>query len=92
MSLFVTPRTGGEREHDLFGSLASSQDALIKARNERTLREETEAEEAKQAKGGFASGAGGALGALGGLASVIPGGQVIGAGLGVLGAIIGLFK
>jgi hypothetical protein len=92
MSLFSTPLTGGQRDSDLFGSLASSQDALIKARNERTLREETEAEEAKQAKGGFASGAGGALGALGGLASVIPGGQVIGAGLGVLGAIIGLFK
>lgn len=92
MSLFGTSLTGEKREHDLFGSLASSQDALIKARNERTLREETEAKEAKQAKGGFATGAGGALGALGGLASVIPGGQVIGAGLGVLGAIIGLFK
>lgn len=86
MSLFGTSLTGGQKEHDLFGSLASSQDALIKARNERTLREETEA------KGGFASGAAGTLGALGGLASVIPGGQAIGAGLGVLGAIIGLFK
>jgi hypothetical protein len=92
MSLFRTSLTGGQKDSDLFSSLASSQDALIKARNERTLREETEAKEAKQVKGGFASGAGGALGALGGLASVIPGGQVIGAGLGVLGAIIGLFK
>lgn len=92
MSFFGTSLTGEEREHDLFGSLASSQDALIKARKERTLRDESEAEKAKQAKGGFATGAGGALGALGGLASVIPGGQVIGAGLGVLGAIIGLFR
>ncbi len=92
MSLFGTSLAGEEREHDLFGSLASSQEALIKARNERTLRNESEAEEAKQAKGGFASGAAGTLGALGGLASVIPGGQAIGAGLGVLGAIIGLFR
>jgi hypothetical protein len=92
MPLFSAPLKENDATRDLFGSLASSQDALISARNERKTREEGEAQRQKQAAGGFATGAASTLGALGGLASVIPGGQVVGAGLGVLGAIIGLFK
>ena len=92
MSLFGNSFTQDSHNNDLFGSLASSQDALIQARKDAVNRQEAQAEKEKSAKGGFASGAAGTLGALGGLAAVIPGGQVIGAGLGVLGAIVSLFK
>jgi len=92
LSLFGNSFTSDTQNDDLFGSLASSQDALITARKDAASRQEAKAEKEKAANGGFASGAAGALGALGGLAAVIPGGQVIGAGLGVLGAIVSLFK
>lgn len=92
MSLFGNSFTQDSQNNDLFGSLASSQDALIQARKDAVSRKEAQAEKEKAATGGFASGAAGTLGALGGLAAVIPGGQVIGAGLGVLGAIVSLFK
>lgn len=91
MSLFGNSFVGSQNT-DLFGSLASSEGSLIQARKDSIARQQTQEEKNKAASGGFASGAAGTLGALGGLASVIPGGQVIGAGLGVLGAIIGLFK
>ncbi|MHB9152945.1 MAG: hypothetical protein ACYC2S_09830 [Spirochaetales bacterium] len=92
MSLFGNSFTTDDRNPDLFGSLASSEGALIQARKDATARQTAQSEKDKAAKGSFVSGASGTLGALGGLASVIPGGQVIGAGLGVLGAIISLFK
>jgi hypothetical protein len=92
MSLFRNSFADQDRSNDLFGSLASHEDSLIQARKDVTARKQAHSEKNKTASGGFASGAAGTLGALGGLASIIPGGQVIGAGLGVLGAIIGLFK
>jgi hypothetical protein len=88
MSLFGNSFTPEQDSSDLFGSLASSQDSLIQSRKDASARQTAETTKDKAAAGGFAS----TLGALGGLAAVIPGGQVIGAGLGVLGAIIGLFK
>lgn len=92
MSLFGNSFTQNDRNADLFGSLASGEGALIQARKDANARATAQSEKDKAAKGSFAQGASGTLGALGGLASVIPGGQVIGAGLGVLGAIISLFK
>jgi hypothetical protein len=92
MSLFGNNFTNGDENRDLFGSLASQEGALIQARKDAHARASAQTEQDKAAKGSFASGAAGTLGALGGLASVIPGGQVIGAGLGVLGAIVSLFK
>jgi hypothetical protein len=88
MSLFGNSFTAGQDSSDLFDSLASSQDSLIQSRRDAGARQTAQDAKDKTAAGGFAS----TLGALGGLASVIPGGQIIGAGLGVLGAIIGLFK
>lgn len=92
MSLFGNSFTGDSNNQDLFGSLASQEGALIQARKDAHARASAQSEQDKAAKGSFASGAAGTLGALGSLASVIPGGQVIGAGLGVLGAIVSLFK
>ena len=89
MPLFSPLPFTGEPNDDLFGSLAESQNALIQARKDASARDE---QSSSEAKGGFSHGTSGALGALGGLASVIPGGQVIGAGLGVLGSIIKLFS
>lgn len=92
MSLFGNSFISGDENKDLFGSLASQEGALIKARKDSSARVSAQSEKDKAAKGSFATGAAGTLGALGGLASVIPGGQVIGAGLGVLGAMLSLFK
>jgi len=92
MSLFGNSFAGQDSNTDLFGSLASSEESLIQARKDQAVRQQTQDEKNKAASGGFATGAAETLGALGGLASVIPGGQVIGAGLGVLGAILGLFN
>jgi hypothetical protein len=88
VSLFGNSFTAGQDSSDLFGSLASSQDSLVQSRKDATARQTAQETKDKAAVGGFAS----TLGALGGLAAVIPGGQVIGAGLGVLGTIVGLFK